>query len=48
MYTDYLFYLNALVEAQRGKQILIVLLTWIVMLGVGSIFSLINHKLKNI
>ena len=46
MYTDYLFYLSTLVEAERNKQILTVILIWLIMLTIGGIIEFVKYKVK--
>lgn len=46
MYTDYLFYLNTLTEAERNKQILTIILIWTVMLLIAGIIEFIKYKIK--
>ena len=46
MYTDYLFYLSTLVEAEKNKQILTIILIWLIMLTIGGIYEFIKYKLK--
>ncbi len=44
MYTDYLFYLSTLAEAERNKQILTIILIFTVMLAIGGIHELLEYK----
>lgn len=46
MYTDYLFYLSTLTEAERNKQILAIILIWAIMLLIAGIIEFIKYKIK--
>ena len=46
MYTDYLFYLSTLLEAERNRQILTVILIWTVMLAIGGITEFVKYRIK--
>ena len=48
MYTDYLFYLNALAEAERTRQILTIILIWIAILAIGGTCTFLKNKSKKI
>lgn len=44
MYTDYLFYLSSLIEVERNKQILTLILIWTIMLVIACIFEIVKLK----
>lgn len=46
MYTDYLFYLSTLTASGRNKQILTIILIWIVILLIAGIIEFIKYKIK--
>lgn len=46
MYTDYLFYLNTLLETERNRQILTMILIFLTMLAIGGIIEFIKYKFK--
>lgn len=46
MYVDYFFYLSTLAQEEKNKQILTIILIWIIMLGVAGIVEFIKYKSK--
>lgn len=46
MYTDYFFYLNTLTEAERNKQIFIIISIWLIMLIIAGVIEFIKSKIK--
>ncbi len=44
MYLDYLFYLNVLTEAEREKQICVLIIGIIIVLGIGTIIEKLKKK----
>lgn len=47
MYTDYIFYLRTLMQAERNKQILTIILIWSTMLVIAGVIEFIKYKIKN-
>ena len=46
MFVDYLFYLKALTEEERNKQILTIILIWAIMVSIAVIFEFVKRKSK--
>lgn len=46
MYTDYIFYLSTLVEEERHKQLLTIILIWGGMLTIGGLIEFIKYKVN--
>jgi len=47
MYTEYLLYLNVLEKAERNKQLLMIVIFWIIMLIIAGGLELLKYKYKD-